>query len=186
MKKIHTILVVAALAVFPLMFTSCDDKYIEDYHPRYWSQNQGHSSDRILLMAQTLRGHWEGNIQAQGYEDGVLVTQNLFTEIEFDQYDMLKPSGRGIQSDYDSKYAQQAQLVRKFSWEIDPGTGNIIIVYDQGGFKMTIRYDDLKLNESGFSGVMYGDNDTEKFSFSRYSLSKKAVFEYEEEDSLSH
>ncbi len=185
MKKLYTILSVVLLAAASTLFTSCGDDYIYEYEPEYWDSNNGYSTDDILLMAQTLRGHWDGNVQAQGYVNGNLVTQNLFTEIEFDQYDMTKASGRGLQSDYENVNAPQAQLVRKFSWSIERSTGNIIIIYDGDGFKMTIPYKELVLNEHNFSGVMYGDNDTERFSFSRYTLAKKSTFEDESTDSTS-
>lgn len=179
MKKFYTILTVALLATVSDLFIGCGNDYIYEYEPPYKNSNNGYSTDDIVLMAQTLRGHWDGNVQAQGTINGKLVIQNLFTEIEFDQYDITKASGRGLQSDYENVNAPQAQLVRKFSWSIERNTGNIIIIYDDNKFKMTIPYKELVLNEHRFSGVMYGDNDTEKFSFSRYTLAKKTVFEDE-------
>lgn len=182
MKKIYNFAIIGLLALSPVVFTSCDTSY-HDYE--VWEDNGGYSNDDLLLMAQTLRGKWDGYVQAQGYVNGALVTENFFTEIEFDQYDMTKAAGRGVQSDYASVNAPQADLVRKFSWSIERSTGNIILIYDGDGFKMTIPYNELILNEDKFSGMMYGNNDTEKFSFSRYTLAKKATYESESEDSSS-
>lgn len=182
MKKIYSFLAIALLALSPVLLTSCDTTYYE--YDRWEDERPYYSNNALLDMAQNLRGKWDGNVVAQGRVNGQLVTERFFTEIEFDQYDMNQPHGRGIQYDYASVDAPQAELVRKFTWSINR-YGDIILIYDKDNFKMTIPYNELNLDPDRFSGMMYGDNDTEQFAFSRYTLTKKSFFMEEESDSIS-
>ena len=190
MKRMHTLWALALLMVGTTFLTGCevDNGYDADdfYYDRYgwWNDSYRNPSSELLAMAQTLRGHWEGRLEARGRDaDGNYGQKSYFTDIEFDQYNSNAIYGRGVQADYLSS-TDRNPFTRRFSWHIDSWTKAIHLDYDNG-YSMTIAWTDLDLTDNSFSGTMRGENETDRFSFRRYTLAKKGWIDLEEEtDSL--
>ena len=45
---------------------------------------------------------------------------------------------------------------------------------------MIIDYDDMKLDDRTFSGVMVGNGESDEFSYTRYTYAKKVTIDFEE------
>lgn len=176
MKKMMKLLPLALAALLTLGFTSCDTE--EYYYDEY--EYNDYSDGDLYEMANTLRGRWSGRTAARFYDENGVLRQEVYdTDIDFDLYNANAYNGRGRQLDY-----LEGQLVydRTFTWRIERGSGNIIMVYDgENGkkFQMVIKYNDLKLDDHTFSGVQVGDGETDEFSYQRYTYAKKAVYEME-------
>lgn len=172
MKKITQLLPIALMALFSFGFVSCTDD--DDY---YYDDDYDSEYVDLTHMAQILRGHWTGKTAARFYNEQQQLVEEVYdTDIEFDQYDSNSLSGRGRQLDY-----IRGELVydRVFSWRIDRGTGDIIMIYNgENGdnFQMVIDYDDLNLTDRSFSGVQRGNGETDEFAYNRYTYAKKVSF----------
>lgn len=175
MKHTRLLSLLMAVATMPLMFTSCDDPwdyydYYDDWYDGYDWYNDAfnHGTSQLNLMAQTLRGHWEGTMRNEytnEYGEREYVDMNVY--FEFDQYNSLSLNGRGREVDYVGNESQEL----RFSWYIDPRTGDIRIKYD--GSNYTFLLDShantptsgFSLSDDFFSGVMEGLNNTELIYF---------------------
>lgn len=213
MKRfLHLILSVAAVGLLTLGFTSCDDD--DDWYDPYynypyandagydngswWNKNYADPSDTYVQMANALRGHWSGSLEAIGNDsNGRTVTYNYTTDVEFDQYQQGTVFGRGRQQDYitDAQGNLQLSYDRRFTWHIDVQTGNIWITYDasngQSNYTMVIPYEDSSTKYGGFHldatqfyGSMIAEDNTEldNFDFQRYTLAKKTTLVKTSED----
>ena len=190
MKAFKIMMAVAAIAVMPMLFTSCDDD------PDYWyedefrgddynNQSDDDSQDPLLLMAQTLNGKWRGDMRAYEVNDqGVAVDSiDYSTDIEFVQYSNTAISGTGTQYDYKPQ-TDYLEKQRDFTWYIDPKTGDIYITYKnvhEGGsttdYVMRIAYNDLNLNDRTFTGYLWSSDgdEVDDFWFDRYTGNAKAA-----------
>lgn len=196
---------VAVLAM-ALTFTSCDDDpWHDDWD--YRDYNQGwyddydwygdafnYGTNTLNQEAQALRGYWTGQIENAYYDNkNQLQRVQMNAEFEFDQYDSNSLNGRGRETDYapmvddDGNYVYDSdgQLVYdsqelRFSWYIDPRTGDINIKYDGSGYEYKTEWDggfSLNTQSKRFYGVFTGTNNNEQISFnlSRTTLAKPNV-----------
>lgn len=203
MKQILGKLAMAAMAMLAIGgMASCDDDddwYYYDYPYRdqagdgrdngsWWNESYTDPSEDYVEMANALRGHWSGSLDATGQVDSQTVTYHYTTDVEFDQYQTGTVYGRGRQLDYltDENDSLVLDMDRNFTWHIDTSNGNIVIVYDASGgnaaFTMTIPYESedskyggFHLDATEFFGTMFADDDSEfdDFDFQRYTFAKK-------------
>lgn len=187
MKQIKMYLALIAIATMPLMFTSCDDDPWEwDYYDYYgdwyydydWYGNAfNYGTDDLNAMAQMLRGHWTGTLRNEYTNDyGKREYVDMYVDFEFDQYNSRSLNGRGSEIDYVGNESQEL----RFSWYIDPRSGDIHIKYDNSGYTFVLDAransdtSGFSLSSENFSGVMEGTNNTELvyFECARTTLSK--------------
>ena len=174
----------AFIAIATIFVSSCqvDTNYYEDnYYQRYgwWDDSYNYPSSDLVLMAQTLRGHWDGQLVARGVDaNGYAGVKSNYTDIEFDQYNSNAIYGRGRQRDFEGRNDRNP-FTRSFSWHIDNRTRAIVITYDNN-YTMTIAYSEFDLNDNQFIGTMRGTNETDEFNFRRYTLAKKGLVDLSE------
>lgn len=181
MKRISYTLSLLFLMAVPVLFTSCDDEppydpydyysnYYGDWYDSYdWYNNSfDYGTDQLTAMAQCLRGHWAGTItNVYTDDDGQRKAVNMNVQFEFDQYDSSSLNGRGQEIDYVGDESQEL----RFTWYIDPRTGNINIKYDRSGStfvldaKNNTQDSGFSLDKNAFSGVMEGVNNDEMLYF---------------------
>lgn len=151
MKKMKSLMMMAAIAAVSFAFTSCDDdpyywhdrySWYDDYNHGGWGWNQGdwnqgsHGSqnNQLLEQAQTLVGDWYGKVQlSELAEDG-----NSRNNYEFDANMIFYQdnnnsnslSGNGIEIDSATDGSDDQQTL-KFSWYIG-NNGDIYIKYASG------------------------------------------------------
>ncbi len=190
MNRLRTMGMMAALAIATMMVSSCevDNSYYEDNYYRrssWWDDSYDYPSTDLLAMAQTLRGHWDGQLIARGVDaNGNAGVKYYYTDIEFDQYNSNAIYGRGRQVDFEGRNDPNP-FRRSFSWRIDTRTRAIVITYDNN-YTMSIAYRELNLNDNELTGTMRGINETNDFDFRRYTLAKKNNADFTElEDSTS-
>lgn len=178
MKHIKIYMMMLVFGSLPLIFTSCEeDRWEWDYYDYYeewyddydWYNDAfNYGTDRLNLMANTLRGHWEGTMRNvftnnEGYRDYV----DMNVHFEFDQYNSRSLNGRGRETDYIGNEYQEL----RFSWYIDPRSGNIHIRYDNSGYTFMLNAhtntpdSGFELSDDFFNGVMEGMNNTELVYF---------------------
>ena len=184
MKSLKTTGMMAFIAIATIFVSSCqvDTNYYEDnYYQRYswWDDSYNYPSSDLVLMAQTLRGHWDGQLVARGVDaNGYAGVKSYYTDIEFDQYNSNAIYGRGRQRDFEGRNDRNP-FTRSFSWHIDNRTRAIVITYDNN-YTMTIAYSEFDLNDNQLIGTMRGTNDTDEFNFRRYTLAKKGLVDLSE------
>ncbi len=177
MKNLKLLLAVLVFGALPLSFTSCDDPWGWDYYDYYgdWYDDYDwyddafdYGTDRMQLMASTLRGHWEGTMRNEYTDDyGQRVYVDMYVYFEFDQYNSRSLNGRGREVDYVGNESQEL----RFAWYIDPRTGNINIRYDNSGYTFVLdsrgnsQTSGFSLDDDYFSGVMEGVNNDELIYF---------------------
>ena len=178
MKRFKFYMTMAVFAIMPLAFTSCVEDhwdwdyydYYEDWYDDYdWYDDAfNYGTNELNDMAAMLRGHWEGSLRnVSTNENGLRDYVDMDVDFEFDQYNRNSLNGRGREIDY---VGDQYQELR-FSWYIDPRTGNINIKYD--GSKYTFVLDahanndnsGFYLSDDVFNGVMEGVNNDELVYF---------------------
>ena len=197
MKAFKIMMAVAAIAVVPMLFTSCDDDpdywYDDWYDDWTWGNDYNHrpddddvnNQDFFVAMAQTLNGQWRGSMRAYELnEQGVAVDSiDYSTDIEFVQYNNTAISGTGTQYDYNPQ-TNEKELQRDFTWYIDPKTGDIYLTYktvlENGSttdYVMRVAYDDLNLNDRTFTGYLWSSagGEVDDFWFNRYTGNAKAA-----------
>lgn len=150
MKKMKSLMMMAAIAAASFTFTSCDDDpywhdhygWYEDYNHGGWGWNQGdwnHGSqgsqdDDLLAEAQTLVGDWYGKVQlSELAEDGNSRNNyEFYANMIFYQSDGKSNSlsGNGVEIDYATDDSGDTQTL-KFTWYID-NNGDIYIKYASG------------------------------------------------------
>ena len=198
MKKMMTYVALALMALLPMAFTSCvEDHYWVDDRPwyddwdnnRWWNNDYADPADDYVEMAQMLRGHWQGTLVAQGYDEQGNAIRDQYivftTDMEFDVYDNPQATfGRGVQRDYEGG-SETPSFVRNFSWHINNrksgslAAGDIVVQYDgkdgQQSYEMVIPYEELYLDNKSFTGYMYATDgsETDTFDFLRYTYAKR-------------
>jgi len=179
--------VMMAFAAMPLLFTSCDDRpwdwdyydYYEDWYDDYdwYGDAFNYGTDQLNQMAQMLRGYWEGTLRnVYTNDDGQREYADMNVLFQFDQYNSGSLNGRGSEIDYVGDESQEL----RFTWYIDPRTGDINIKYDNSGYTFVLdahaNSDDsgFSLTSDAFSGVMEGVNNDELvyFDCTRTTLAK--------------
>lgn len=187
MKQIKMYLALMAIATMPLMFTSCDDDpwewdYYDYYGEWYYDYNWygdafNYGTDELNQMAQMLRGHWTGTLRNEYTNNsGQREYVDMYVDFEFDQYNSRSLNGRGSEIDYVGDDSQEL----RFSWYIDPRSGDIHIKYDNSGYTFVLdaransSTSGFSLSSEMFSGVMEGTNNDELvyFDCSRTTLAK--------------
>ena len=152
MKHLKLLWTAIVFGVLPFSFTSCDDPWDWDYYDYYgdWYYDYNwydDAFDELRLVANTLRGHWEGTMRNE-YTDntGHRVYVDMYVYFEFDQYNSRSLNGRGREIDTVGDESQEL----RFSWYIDPRSGDIHIRYDDSGYTFVL---DSRGNSqtSGFS-----------------------------------
>lgn len=186
MKKIFTPLAMFAFAMFAFTMTSCDDdepyyrpnyyNYYDSWYDNYDWYNQpfNNGTDELTEEAQCLRGHWEGTMIADfiNEQTGRREQSQFHADIEFDQYDSKSLNGRGREIDTAGDDWQEL----RFTWYIEPRTGDIYIKYDGSGtiLKMDAASKDygFYLDDNAFYGYMAGQNvdDVYYIDLTRYTL----------------
>ena len=181
MKRISYTLSMLLLMAVPTLFTSCDDEppydpydyysnYYGDWYDDYdwYNDNFDYGTAQLTAMAQCLRGHWGGTLTNVYTDDnGERQAVNMNVQFEFDQYDASSLNGRGQEIDYVGDKSQEL----RFSWYIDPRTGNINIKYDKSGYtfvldaKNNTQDSGFSLDKNAFNGVMEGVNNDELVYF---------------------
>lgn len=190
MKRIKTYFAAALMAVCAMSLTGCEeDPWIHGWD--YRDYNQGwyddydwydepfdYGTQELTAMAQKLRGHWEGMLRYYYIgESGQYEIADMDVHFEFDQYDAASLNGRGRETDYVGNESQEL----RFSWYIDPRTGDIYVRYDETGKTYVLDADansdfsGFYLDSSEFSGVMEGYNNKEYLVFdcTRTTLAKE-------------
>ena len=165
-----------AIVATTTLFASCDSGNDNWYNDNNNNQNTNNNiSDNTLnVLANTLRGHWEGKMIYEYTENGIRKQAAFDAQMEFDQYDATSISGRGVENDVSSTQSQEL----KFSWYIDSKTGDIYVTYDASKNQYVITFGSTNiqsyLDSKSFHGTMKGVNNDEylDFDFSRYSYAK--------------
>lgn len=157
MKKVKSMMMLAAIAAASLTLSSCDD---DPWHDRWndpygwydnydrdnwrwnddnWNQgSQGSADNQLVLEAQTLVGEWYGKMQYSYIKDDgeSRGTDEFETNMIFyqssDKQDALSGSGVEIDYMYDSSGSLKDQQTLKFSWYIDTN-GDIYLKYTNSG-----------------------------------------------------
>lgn len=207
-NKFYTLLAAVAMV---FTFTSCDDDpwhdwdyydysegWYDDY--RWYDDAFNYGTDYLNREASALRGYWKGRTELHYYDNnGQRQVAQMESEFEFDQYNQNSLNGRGREVDYAPRvdnngnyvYDNTGALVYdsqelRFSWYIDPRTGDINIKYDKSGTVYTAAF------QNGFSldtktGQFYGTFRCQKydeelrFDLTRTTLAKPNV-DFEEAD----
>ena len=165
-----------AVVATTMMYASCDSGHDNWYDDNYSNQNTNNSdNDNTLnILANTLRGHWEGKMLYEYTENGIRKQATFDAQMEFDQYDATSISGRGVEVDVSGSQSQEV----KFSWYIDNNTGDIYVTYDTSKSQYVITFGNSNiqsyLDSKAFHGTMKGVNNDEyiDFDFSRYTYAK--------------
>ena len=175
MKKLMKIIMLLALFAVVPFFASCDSGDDDLYNNNQNTNNNTPSNDNTLnVLANTLRGHWEGKMLYEYTENGTRKQATFDAQMEFDQYDATSISGRGVEVDISGTETQEL----KFSWYIDSKTGDIYVTYDDSKkqYVITFSSSDIQsyLDTKSFHGTMKGVNNDEylDFDFSRYTYAK--------------
>lgn len=170
--KIIMLLVIVATT---MIFASCDSGDDNWYNNNNQNSNNTSISDNTLnVLANTLRGHWEGKMLYEYTENGTRKQATFDAQMEFDQYDATSLSGRGVEVDVSGTQSQEL----KFSWYIDNNTGDIYVTYDASKKQYVITFGNSNiqsyLDTKSFHGTMKGVNNDEyiDFDFSRYTYAK--------------
>lgn len=170
--KIIMLLVIVATT---MIFASCDSGDDNWYNNNNQNSNNTSISDNTLnVLANTLRGHWEGKMLYEYTENGTRKQATFDAQMEFDQYDATSISGRGVEVDISGTETQEL----KFSWYIDSKTGDIYVTYDASKklYVITFSSSDIQsyLDTKSFHGTMKGVNNDEylDFDFGRYTYAK--------------
>ena len=165
-----------AVVATTMIYASCDSGNDNWYDDTYNNQNTNNSgNDNTLnILANTLRGHWEGKMLYEYTENGTRKQATFDAQMEFDQYDATSLSGRGVEVDVSGSQSQEL----KFSWYIDNNTGDIYVTYDTSKSQYVITFGNSNiqsyLDSKAFHGTMKGVNNDEyiDFDFSRYTYAK--------------
>ena len=165
-----------AVVATTMIYASCDSGHDNWYDDTYNNQNTNNSgNDNTLnILANTLRGHWEGKMLYEYTENGTRKQATFDAQMEFDQYDATSLSGRGVEVDVSGSQSQEL----KFSWYIDNNTGDIYVTYDTSKSQYVITFGNSNiqsyLDSKAFHGTMKGVNNDEyiDFDFSRYTYAK--------------
>lgn len=176
MKKLIKITMLLAVVATTMIYASCDSGNDNWYDDTYNNQNTNNSgNDNTLnILANTLRGHWEGKMLYEYTVNGIRKQATFDAQMEFDQYDATSISGRGVEVDISGTETQEL----KFSWFIDSKTGDIYVTYDDSKkqYVITFSSSDIQsyLDTKSFHGTMKGVNNDEylDFDFSRYTYAK--------------
>ena len=170
--KIIMLFVIAATTT---LFSSCDSGNDNWYNDNNNQNTDNNISDNTLnVLANTLRGHWEGKMIYEYTENGTRKQATFDAQMEFDQYDATSISGRGVEVDISGTETQE----RKFSWYIDSKTGDIYVTYDATKKQYVITFGNSNiqsyLDTKSFHGTMKGVNNDEyiDFDFGRYTYAK--------------
>lgn len=185
MNKISRKLMFLVLIAAPLALASCgteDDGYW--YNDYKFSGNNNRPNDVsdedfFVAMAQTLAGQWRGDMRAYQLDDdgNAIDSIDYNTDIEFKQYNSRSISGTGTQWDYNPA-DNSLEFERPFTWNIDPQTGNIYLLYTEtnsdgttSNYRMMINYNDLNLDNRTFTGYLWAEDgyEVDDFLFNRYS-----------------
>lgn len=169
------IIMVFAFSIATTVLTSCDSGDDNWYNNNNQNSNNTSISDNTLnVLANTLRGHWEGKMLYEYTENGTRKQATFDAQMEFDQYDATSISGRGVEVDVSGTQSQEL----KFSWYIDNNTGDIYVTYDASKKQYVITFGNSNiqsyLDSKAFHGTMKGVNNDEyiDFDFSRYTYAK--------------
>src|SRR5574344_2589642 len=175
MKKLMKIIMVFAFSIATTVFTSCDSGDDNWYNNNNQNSNNTSISDNTLnVLANTLRGHWEGKMLYEYTDNGIRKQATFDAQMEFDQYDATSISGRGVEVDISGTETQEL----KFSWYIDSKTGDIYVAYDASKKQYVITFGNSNiqsyLDTKSFHGTMKGVNNDEyiDFDFGRYTYAK--------------
>ena len=168
--KIIMLLVIVATT---MIFASCDSGD-DNWYDNNQNTNNSSNDNTLNVLANTLRGHWEGKMLYEYTENGTRKQATFDAQMEFDQYDATSISGRGVEVDISGTETQEL----KFSWYIDSKTGDIYVTYDATKKQYVITFGNSNiqsyLDTKSFHGTMKGVNNDEyiDFDFSRYTYAK--------------
>ena len=157
MKKLMKIIMLFAIAATTTLFASCDSGNDNWYNDNNNNQNTNNNiSDNTLnVLANTLRGHWEGKMIYEYTENGIRKQAAFDAQMEFDQYDATSISGRGVQNDVSGNQSQEL----KFSWYIDSKTGDIYVTYDASKNQYVITFGSTNIQSYLDSKSFHGNNE---------------------------
>lgn len=171
------IIMLLAIAATATLFASCDsgdDNWYNENNNQNTNNNTSSSDNTLNVLANTLRGHWDGKMVYEYTENGIRKQAAFDAQMEFDQYDATSISGRGVENDVSGNQSQEL----KFSWYIDSKTGDIYVTYDTSKNQYVITFGNSNiqsyLDSKSFHGTMKGVNNDEylDFDFSRYTYAK--------------
>lgn len=175
MKKLMKIIMLLVIVATTMIFASCDSGDDNWYNNNNQNSNNTSISDNTLnVLANTLRGHWEGKMLYEYTENGTRKQATFDAQMEFDQYDATSLSGRGVEVDVSGTQSQEL----KFSWYIDSKSGDIYVTYDATKKQYVITFGNSNiqsyLDTKSFHGTMKGVNNDEyiDFDFGRYTYAK--------------
>ena len=173
MKKLMKIIMLLVIVATTMIFASCDSGD-DNWYDNNQNTNNSSNDNTLNVLANTLRGHWEGKMLYEYTENGTRKQATFDAQMEFDQYDATSISGRGVEVDISGTETQEL----KFSWYIDSKTGDIYVTYDDSKkqYVITFSSSDIQsyLDTKSFHGTMKGVNNDEylDFDFSRYTYAK--------------
>ncbi|WP_018463658.1 hypothetical protein [Segatella paludivivens] len=173
MKKLMKIIMLLVIVATTMIFASCDSGD-DNWYDNNQNTNNSSNDNTLNVLANTLRGHWEGKMLYEYTENGIRKQATFDGQMEFDQYDATSISGRGVEVDVSGTQSQEL----KFSWYIDSKTGDIYVTYDASKNQYVITFGNSNiqsyLDTKSFHGTMKGVNNDEyiDFDFSRYTYAK--------------
>lgn len=171
MKRFNYFLTIMLMAAMPMLFTSCDDPYYDDWYDRYnWYDTPYYdASDDAIDLAQMLNGTWSGQIiNEYTNKYGQREQTQCYADFTFTQYRSDAINGTGIETDYDQN---NNASVNRFKWYVDQRTGNVYIEYTASGYRYLLdsrgnsKYSGFSLYKNTFNGVMEGVNNDEYVFF---------------------
>ncbi len=203
MKWTNTFSALLVMMTMTFAFTSCDEDPWDDGWD-YYDYSQGwyddydwyddafdYGNNTLKQEAQALRGYWTGKVENRYYDQqNQLQKVQMDAEFEFDLYNSNALNGRGRETDYapmiddygNYVYDDNGQLVYdsqqlRFSWYIDPRSGDICIKYDGSGYEYRTSWNggfSLNTQTGQFCGTFNGCNNNEQIAFSltRTTLAK--------------
>lgn len=165
MRLINMYLIFAAL--MPMALTSCDPydewdyyDYSEGWYDDYdwYDKPFDYGTGRLNMLAQMLRGGWEGNMKEYYYDDNHdWVYDEMGVSMRFEQYSIGRSlNGYGRETDYAGNESRELT----FKWYLDPRTEDIYIKYDNTGISYVLDargndyYSGYSLDNDEFSGAM--------------------------------
>ena len=199
MKWTNTFSALLVMMTMTFAFTSCDEDPWDDGWD-YYDYSQGwyddydwyddafdYGNNTLKQEAQALRGYWTGKVENRYYDQqNQLQRVQMDAEFEFDLYNSNALNGRGRETDYapmiddygNYVYDDNGQLVYdsqqlRFSWYIDPRSGDICIKYDGSGYD--------KVNEQAKTWLTKRANYVYS-NLTKYDLGEAIIYEGEGED----
>ena len=158
MKKISTLLMLFAVAMLPLAFSSCEDQEI----------------------GTTLEGTWEGYTHARSVYDG-REYESTTTRLYFETDAFKFKRGKGYWVDYYNDHPwdrDRDYVASRINWHVDNKVIYIDFLGRRGEITDNIEIHDYILNDNHFEGYIYTKDSKIKFNFIHISSPNRTDYDY--------